>query len=176
MTAITRLPDDTRTRGEAVDWEVFYRQHLPGVYNFFRYRFGDNHSAEDLTATTFEKAWRNRKKFYGDPDKLTAWLFTIARNVAIDFHRSKRQEVPLENSTRSEDKDSVEKAIEYSADLERLSILLDQLSARDRELIGLKYGAGLTNRAIASLTDLTESNVGTIIHRTVSRLRDEWEK
>jgi RNA polymerase sigma-70 factor (ECF subfamily) len=38
----------------------------------------------------------------------------------------------------------------------------------------LKYGAGATNRAIAKLTGLSESNVGTIVHRVVETLRRDW--
>jgi RNA polymerase sigma-70 factor (ECF subfamily) len=48
------------------------------------------------------------------------------------------------------------------------------LPERDRELLSLKYGAGMTNRAIARITGLTESNVGTILHRAVEKLRSEW--
>ena len=62
------------------------------------------------------------------------------------------------------------------ADFERLSVLLTQLEERDRELVALRYGAGLTNRAIARLTGLTESNVGVILHRTLNKLRVEWEE
>ena len=48
------------------------------------------------------------------------------------------------------------------------------LPEREREVIALRYGSGLTNRAIARLTGLSESNVGTILHRTVARLREAW--
>jgi len=41
-------------------------------------------------------------------------------------------------------------------------------------LIALKYGASLNNRQIAELTGLSESNVGTILHRTVGALRAQW--
>ena len=61
-------------------------------------------------------------------------------------------------------------------DYARLSILLSQLADRDRELVALKYGAGLTNRAIAGLSGLSESNVAVILHRAVQTLREEWEK
>jgi RNA polymerase sigma-70 factor (ECF subfamily) len=53
---------------------------------------------------------------------------------------------------------------------------LAQLPAADRELIALKYGAGLTNRDIAHLTNLSESNVGTRLYRIVRKLRDEWDE
>ena len=60
------------------------------------------------------------------------------------------------------------------ADFLRLSALLADLPERDRELLALKYGAGATNRAIAKLTGLGESNVGTILHRVVAALRTRW--
>ena len=53
---------------------------------------------------------------------------------------------------------------------------LDDLkNQREQELVALKYGAGFTNRAIAGLTGLTESNVGTILYRIVHKLRAQWE-
>ena len=61
------------------------------------------------------------------------------------------------------------------AERERLRVLLARLADRERELVALKYGAGLTNRAIAGLTGLTESNVGVILYRAVQRLRADWE-
>ena len=54
--------------------------------------------------------------------------------------------------------------------------LLAALPDRERELVALKYGAGLTNRAIARLTGLTESNVGTILHRAIVALRADWKE
>jgi RNA polymerase sigma-70 factor (ECF subfamily) len=66
----------------ALDWDALYTDHVGRVYNFFRYRVGETATAEDLTAATFEKAWSKRMQFRGDPESFTAWLFTIARNVA----------------------------------------------------------------------------------------------
>jgi RNA polymerase sigma-70 factor (ECF subfamily) len=54
-------------------------------------------------------------------------------------------------------------------------MLLSQTSARERELIAYKYGAELDNRTIARLTLLSESNVGTILNRSVNKLRASWE-
>ncbi|MBC8255576.1 MAG: sigma-70 family RNA polymerase sigma factor, partial [Ardenticatenia bacterium] len=46
-----------------------------------------------------------------------------------------------------------------------------RLSDRERDLIALKFAAGLTNRRIAELTGLSESNVGVILYRAMRRLR-----
>ncbi|MGH9386306.1 MAG: RNA polymerase sigma factor, partial [Vicinamibacterales bacterium] len=157
------------------DWEQVYAEELPRVFNFFRYRFGHTADAEDLTARTFEKAWRSRDRYRRDVAGFATWLLTIARNVAIDHVRARRSLMPLESAAAvpSAARTPEEHALEQS-DADRLEWLLKQLSARERELIAFKYGAEMTNRAIARATGLSESNVGTILHRAVETLRAQW--
>src|SRR3970282_1347034 len=64
------------------DWDAVYADQLPRVFNFFRYRFGPTADAEDLTARTFEKAWRARQRYRRDLASFATWLMSIARNVA----------------------------------------------------------------------------------------------
>lgn len=158
----------------AADWEALYADHLPRVYNFFRYRVGAGPEAEDLTAVTFEKAWRARARYRRDLGAFSTWLFTIARHVAVDHHRRTREHVPLEHAAGLAGGHTPEDLAEHRSDVGRLATLLADLPERERELLALKYGAGLTNRAIARLTGLGESNVGTILHRTVQALRADW--
>lgn len=158
----------------AADWEALYVAQLPHVYNFFRYRVGVGPEAEDLTAVTFEKAWRARGRYRRDLGAFSTWLFTIARHVAVDHHRRTREHVPLEHAAELAGGHTPEELAEHRSDVSRLATLLAGLPERERELLALKYGAGLTNRAIARLTGLGESNVGTILHRTVQALRADW--
>lgn len=157
------------------DFEALYNTELPRVYNFFRYRVGDGPLAEDLTAETFEKAWRNRDRYKRDLAAFSTWLFTIARRVAVDHYRKARPEVSLHDLPPLLADENIEDWAQQQADFARLSVLLTRLADRDRELVALKYGAGLTNRTIAGLTGLTESNVGVILHRALQTLRAEWE-
>jgi RNA polymerase sigma-70 factor (ECF subfamily) len=69
---------------------------------------------------------------------------------------------------------SPEDAAVFQSDAARLAALLERLPERDRELLSLKYGADMTNRDIAAATGLSESNVGTILHRAVQTLRLQW--
>ena len=157
------------------DWDHVYAEELPRVYNFFRYRLGNTADAEDLTARTFEKAWRSRHRYRRDLAGFDTWLLTIARNVAIDHVRARRPLVQLDaaaampSATRTPEEQALQQA-----DGERLELLLKRLSPRERELIAFKYGAEMTNRAIAQATGLSESNVGTLLHRAVETLRAEW--
>jgi RNA polymerase sigma-70 factor (ECF subfamily) len=159
-----------------VDWEAVYQADLPRLYNFFRYRVGDDVVAEDLTAETFEKAWRKRHQYRYDLSAFSTWLFTIAKHIAADYFRKPHIEVSLDAAIHVADDETVEGLIQQRSDFERLSALLTQLTDRDRELVALKYGANLTNRTIADINGMSESNVGTILHRVTQQLRVDWEK
>ena len=160
---------------ETVDWDSVYREELPRIFGYFRYRAFDRATAEDLTSATFEKAWRARDRYRSNRAAVSTWLLAIARNVAIDHIRRMRPEVALEDGS-ARDETTPETAALRHAELRRLQALLGALPERERELLALKYGAGATNRAIAKLTGLSESNVGTILHRTVESLRGRWDE
>lgn len=157
------------------DWEVIYRELLPKVYHFFCYQVGDTDVAEDLTSSTFEKAWRGRTRFRRRLGDFSSWLFGIAKNVFVDYLRSNRNKVSIDNIKLPSNDESLDAGIERRNNYEQLSVLLMQLNERERTLVSLKYGAGFTNREISKITNLSESNVGTILHRVVIRLRNNWE-
>jgi RNA polymerase sigma-70 factor (ECF subfamily) len=158
-----------------VDWEAAYREEMPRVFNYFRYRGLDRAAAEDLTSATFEKAWRARGGYRRERAAVSTWLLAIARNVAIDHFRRSRPEVPLGEDV-ARDEETPETVALRAGQSHRLTELLRALPERERELVALKYGADATNRAIATLTGLSESNVGTILHRTVVSLRSRWDE
>jgi RNA polymerase sigma-70 factor (ECF subfamily) len=157
-----------------IEWDSVYREELPRVYNFFRYRYRNRTIAEDLTSATFEKAWRARRSYRPERAAVSTWLLTIARNVAVDYLRRARPELPLDEVLSLSD-ETPEAAAVRQSQMRRLWSLLAALSPREQELVALKYGAEATNRAIARLTGLSESNVGTILHRTLTALRADWD-
>jgi RNA polymerase sigma-70 factor (ECF subfamily) len=156
------------------DWDAVYTEQLPRVYNFFRYRLSNDAHAEDLTSRTFEKAWLARARYRRDLAGFATWLISIARNVATDHLRAQRQHLPLEVADDVAAPGTPHDAAALDSDLARLGRLLKTLPQREQELVALKYGAEATNRAIAELTGLSESNVGTILHRVVQALRRDW--
>ncbi|HJY41299.1 MAG TPA: sigma-70 family RNA polymerase sigma factor [Steroidobacteraceae bacterium] len=171
--AVAERPTHLRSTGE-VDWDALYADHLPRIYNYFRFRLAAQADVEDLTARTFEKAWSARDRYRRDLAGFATWLYRIAHNLCIDHLRSRREHAPLDAASVIAAERTPEIDAERRSDLTRLAALTASLSDRERELIALKYGAGLSNRAIAPLVNLSESNVGTILHRTVQALRSQW--
>jgi RNA polymerase sigma-70 factor (ECF subfamily) len=160
---------------QELDWDALYADLAPRVYNYFRYRLASNADVEELTSRTFERAWRFRARYQRDRAAFSAWLFGIAQNVRNDYLlQSRRTHVPLTEAFSVAVAFPPDAEVERDSDLARLRQLTASLPERERELIALKYGADLSNRLIARLTGLTESNVGTILHRTVQGLRAGW--
>lgn len=165
-----------RNKPEEIDWREVYDELLPRVFHYFYYKVGDVCIAEELAAITFEKTWKNRKKYNLRLGKLRFYIFGIAKNVVVDYFRRKHDEIQLEDVAGIPGGKTVEEQVERNSNHHRIAELVAALSERERNLISLKYGSGMTNREIARFTGLSESNVGTILHRTVVKLREKWEK
>ena len=115
-----------------------------------------------------------RRRYRKDRASVATWLLAIARNVVIDHFRRPHPEVALDEGLASGGA-TPEEAVVRGGELQRLGALLSGLRHREREILALKFGADATNRAIAKLTGLSESNVGTILHRTIAGLKAEWD-
>jgi RNA polymerase sigma-70 factor (ECF subfamily) len=159
---------------EELDWDAVYADQAPRVYNYFRFRLGREADVGELTGRTFERAWRSRAHYRRDLAGFSTWLFKIAQNVRKDYLHERRGHLPIDAALDIAADGTPEKEAERNSDLARLSRLTQDLPDRERELIALKYGAAVNNRQIAELTGLSESNVGTILHRVVQTLRSRW--
>jgi RNA polymerase sigma-70 factor, ECF subfamily len=134
----------------------------------------DRAAAEDVTAAAFERAYRRQGSFDARRGTQRAWLFGIARNAALDELRRRRRSAAL--LADPEDPDAGGRATDDDDDdaaLRRATVRagLAQLEPRERELIALKFHAGLSNAEIAKVLGVSESNAGTRVHRAVTRLR-----
>jgi len=159
----------------SVDWETVYASELPRVFNFFRYSVGNDMLAEDLTAETFRKAWQNRHKYDHNRGAFSTWLFSIARHTAVDHFRSQKPEFPIESIANLQANNPSETTILQQEDLTRLSTILSQYPVRERELIALKFGAGCSNKEIAIQIGISATNVSTLLHRILQKIREAWE-
>ena len=130
-------------------------------------------AAEEVTATAFERAYRKRSRFDPSRGEPRAWLFGIARNAALDELRRRGRQAEL----AAEPADLAAAPAHESAEaserrLARRRAPSPALEPRERELIALKFFAGLTNAEIAAVVGVSESNAGTRLHRAVTKLRE----
>ena len=162
-----------RRRSSDPELQRVYREHVSAVFAFFGYSVSKE-TAEDLTASTFERVIRAWDDYDSQRGPERAWVLAIARNLLTDHYRRQRHrdtvstdEHPILLDVLSSD-DWIESRLTHA----ELHHWLEQLGQREREILALRYGADLRATEIAELTDLTASNVHQIVSRSLRRLRE----
>jgi RNA polymerase sigma-70 factor, ECF subfamily len=149
---------------------------LQTVYAYVRYRVSNPDAAEELTAKTFLRALERLETFDPAKGELTPWIFGIARHLVRDHARAGRRWawIPIDWLQHAESRDlDPELAATAHEERRNLAAALARLPDRDRDVLGLKFAAGLTNREIARTTGLRESHVAVIVYRAVGKLRQQ---
>jgi RNA polymerase sigma-70 factor (ECF subfamily) len=152
-------------------FEALYRSSRDDVYGYVAGLLRDRHAAEDVTALAFERAYRKRRSFDPVRGSQRAWLFGIARNAALDELRRRRRQTELVSEPADESGVPAEEAADVALRRAALRDAMAALGARERELVALKFFAGLTNPEIAEVLKTSESNAGTRVHRVIQKLR-----
>jgi RNA polymerase sigma-70 factor, ECF subfamily len=153
-------------------FELLYRSSRDDVFAYVATLLKDRAAAEDVTALAFERAYRRRRTFDRRRGEERAWLFGIARNAALDELRRRKRVAslvvdPEDVSETLQDDDDDDVALRRTA----VRSALAELSARDREVIALKFHAGLRNTELARVLGVSETAAGTLLYRAMEKLR-----
>jgi RNA polymerase sigma-70 factor (ECF subfamily) len=157
------------TAGE-IDFEHLYRASRDDVYAYVAAIVRDRGAAEEVTATAFERALRRRSSYSAGRGSPRAWLFGIARNAAYDELRRRGRTEPVANP-EERNPPTGDSTAEVGLRRAALAAALAQLTPDERELVGLKFEAGLANAEIGTVLGIGKSNVGTRLSRVVAKLR-----
>lgn len=155
-------------------FEEFYNHYFPKIYNYVFFRVYDRDIADDICSRIFLKFIDKIDTYNSERGSLQTWLFTIAHNEIVDYIRKKkkRKEIPLELVENKEsNKMDIETRVLKNEEEEELYQAFKKLKEREKNILALKFWGELKNREIAGILDLTESNTGVIIYRTVRKLR-----
>ena len=162
-----------------------YRQYVRRVYGFAYKRAASREVAEDITAATFERAWRAMPAFTWQGGGFEPWLFRIAANeVAAHFRRqaradSDRARKALRDMAAELAEDEELAGLLRAGDLdERLARLrrgLAVLNPRYQEAISLRYLAGLSADEAAAAMGCSKPVLAVTLHRAIRALRRTME-
>jgi RNA polymerase sigma factor (sigma-70 family) len=152
-------------------FEDLYRDTFPRVYAYVASMLRDRSAAEDVTALAFERAYRKRSRFSARRGSPEAWIFGIARNAALDELRKLKRRAHLETEPADVWSPGPDEHAERAFRREEVRAALASLDPRDRDLVALKFAAGLSNGEIARVLGMSETNVGSRLFRAVEKLR-----
>ncbi len=134
---------------------------------------GEIESARDAVQETFVRL--SRQDLASLSPRLAPWLFFVCRNCALDHCRKivRFSGEPVSEDHPSADPSPAQQA-QTSDETTRLRGMLARLPERQRELVQLRFEAGLSYREISDATRLSISNVGVQLHEALKRLRIMW--
>jgi RNA polymerase sigma-70 factor, ECF subfamily len=157
-----------RSNTTTSSFDALYREAAGDVHAYAWTLLRDRAAAEDVTALAFERAYRRRRRFDAARGSQRAWLFAIARNAALDeLRRRKRSAALTFEPTADEPTDDGPEPEQRAT----VRAALAALPAPERELVALKFHAGLSNAEIGALLGISETNAGTKVHRALTKLR-----
>ena len=151
-----------------------YNDYFARVDNYVHYRVDDFHAADDLVSQIFEKLFAKLKYYQPEKAIFSTWLFSIARNTITDYYRSQKRKQVVSLDISPELTDSKPDPIDIvilNETRQHLQKALASLSQRERDIIALKFWSGSSNKAIAEIMGISESNARVILFRAMRRLR-----
>ncbi len=152
---------------------ALYERYRLSVFRYLYYRVGDQQVAEDLTADVFLRMIRSISDFFPRNVSFQAWLFQIARNLAIDHYRKNgtRDQVVLEETLKSGSDDPMT-TVEKILTSERLNLALSRLPEEQRDVIVLRFVAGMPLAQTAQTLHRSEDSIKGLQRRGLITLRD----
>ena len=147
-----------------VDLEDLFTAHHSRLFRYFCRAVGRAETARDLTQEVFLRV--SRTQIPATVDGSTAWLFRIARNLAID-HGRKQLRQPEPSALLCEPARSASQDVELA-----VNEALASLPALDRDVFLMREVSGLGYEEIAASCELTEDAVRSRLHRTRLQLRE----
>jgi RNA polymerase sigma factor (sigma-70 family) len=169
VTSTLTLPQPHSRSAPALDFEALYRTSRDDIYAYVATMLRDRSAAEDVTAAAFEKAYRKQGSFDAGRGSDRAWLFGIARHAALDELRRRKRSAHLTHDPPDTAGQDTTSAI---VDRATVRAAMGRLKVKDREIIALRYHAGLDTAEVAGVLGTTPTNAGTLLHRAMTNLRE----
>ncbi|MBK9729866.1 MAG: sigma-70 family RNA polymerase sigma factor [Chitinophagaceae bacterium] len=154
-------------------FSYLYDNYAPALNGVIFRIVQDEESSEDVLQDTFVKIWNNFSQYDKTKGKLFTWIVNIARNLAIDYTRSKG----FKNQQKNLDVDKIvgfidsKKSTAFNPDQIGLKNMLDKLKPEQREILDLVYFSGYTQAEVANELNIPLGTVKTKIRMALIQLR-----
>jgi RNA polymerase sigma-70 factor (ECF subfamily) len=160
-------------QGDRQALEELYLMHFDRIYSYLQMSVGNRHDAEDLTNQTFVKMLESIDRFQWRKVPVSAWLFRIAHNLAMDHFRSRRRWQPEEEPPEppdSEERSAEEEAL-HSIGRQSMLEMIEGLSQDQQQVLTLKFVFNFSNGEVATILGKTEGAIKSLQHRALGSLQ-----
>ena len=161
-------------RGGNADAFAGLFEHFHGpVFRYLLARLGNRSEAEDMASEVFVEAARRVRDFDGGGAAFAGWLFTIARHDLLDRGRAQKRRVvePVPDPPETASEPDLADGVLDRLEADRVREAMEQLTPDQREIVLLKFAAGLSNEEAAAATGKPLGAVKSLQHRGLAALR-----
>jgi RNA polymerase sigma-70 factor (ECF subfamily) len=153
---------------------VLYRRYVQRIYAYTYWRSHSREVAEDVTAATFEKAWRAMPSFTWRGGGFGPWLYRIASTELAGWYRRADRAARLHDLVAAEPLAGADVDVPTDDDrLERVLAVLPRLRPRYQEVIALRYLGGVPAEEAAEIMGCSKATLAVTLHRALGALRRE---
>lgn len=146
------------------DFRRLYEQHRTAVHGYFVGRTADRWLAADLMQEVFVRVWQRLPELVGkSADRQRAWIFTVARNLAIDSRRHERTRSSAERALQGEPVPAAPPAATAVIDAERATVVAEAIKKLPEQQ--------RTVLAMATAGDLTSADIGAVLQIPAGTVR-----
>lgn len=165
--------------GSYLAFEKLYKLYSGKLYNFMiRISSGDQYMAEEVVQSTFVNVWESRSNI--NPDKtFISYLCTIAKNMLMNIYQHQTIEfIYNEYITKNQSKFDfqTEDAANFHFLDEYIDKLTEALPPQRKKIFVLSKRENYSNKEIANMMNISESNVATQLSLAVNFLREQLLK
>lgn len=161
-----------RAREDPAAFAVLFRLHWPAIYGFAYRRSSSREVAEEVTAATFERAWRALPSFTCRGAGLRPWLFRIAASELAGWYRKERRhQTPRAQLAMRELAGPITSEAPDGDLDEAVKEALARLRPRYEQAVSLRYLAGLTTEEAAAAMGCSRPTFAVTLHRALRALR-----
>ena len=156
-------------------FDELYEHFFPIIYNIIYVRVKNAAIADDIVSEVFLKMTQNLNAFDETKASFSTWLSRIAMRTLTDYYRwqSYRQNVEWDDvfSPAVDEKERPEGQLLLKEGKSELLQALGKLSEREQRIVELKFWGEMSNKEIAQVMEMTQSNVGVVLHRAMGSLK-----
>lgn len=150
-----------------INFQDLYESYVTDVYRFSLWLSGNSSEAEDITSETFIRAWVNNSKIR--TETLKAYLFTISRNIYLEYKRKRKRQAILED-IHPDPAPGPDKRTESQLKLQRVQRVLQTLPEIDHTAFVLRVQHELPYEEIARVLELSLTATKVKVYRARKKL------
>jgi len=160
-------------RENTENFDQLYDKYVKKIFNFIYYKTHHKETAEDLTSDTFMKALTKIHDFDESKGAFSTWLYQIARNTVIDFYRTKKSNLNIDDIWDLADGEDILRDLDTAKKLTEVKKYLKTLKVEQREIVILRVWEGMSYKEISEAVGKTEASCKMAFSRTIERLRED---